>query len=183
MFQTISSCPTETSSAEGSSSKNTLGPSLYGLYGRTAGAQPRNSLLPSSPTMKESGVVWTDITLMRYLKNPRAFAEHAISMNFRGLSEWQGGSDMVHQSCLSPGLAASAHAPSGRSFQAVSRSGEDKRASSPCQDLSLTQPRAEARIFSVSASLDSGLLSTRIARALCSWGLPSSKRFAEGLHG
>ncbi|KFG28486.1 hypothetical protein TGMAS_305455C, partial [Toxoplasma gondii MAS] len=65
----------------------------------------------------------------------------------------------------------------------VSRSGEDERASSPCQDLSLTQPRAEARIFSVSASLDSGLLSTRIARALCSWGLPSSKRFAEGLHG
>ncbi|KFG33287.1 cytochrome C family protein [Toxoplasma gondii GAB2-2007-GAL-DOM2] len=72
-----------------------LGPSLYGLYGRTAGAQPRNSLLPSSPTMKESGVVWTDITLMRYLKNPRAFAEHAISMNFRGLSEWQDRVDLI----------------------------------------------------------------------------------------
>ncbi|KFG30389.1 putative cytochrome C family protein, partial [Toxoplasma gondii FOU] len=75
-----------------------LGPSLYGLYGRTAGAQPRNSLLPSSPTMKESGVVWTDITLMRYLKNPRAFAEHAISMNFRGLSEWQVSCLFMHSS-------------------------------------------------------------------------------------
>nr|CEL68646.1 TPA: Cytochrome C, putative [Neospora caninum Liverpool] len=72
-----------------------LGPSLYGLYGRTAGAQPRNSLLPSSSTMKESGVVWTDLTLMRYLKNPRAFAEHAISMNFRGLSEWQDRVDLI----------------------------------------------------------------------------------------
>ncbi|PHJ26076.1 cytochrome c [Cystoisospora suis] len=72
-----------------------LGPSLYGLYGRTAGRGQRTSLLTSSPTMKESGVVWTDLTLMRYLRNPRAFTEHANYMNFRGLSSWQDRVDLI----------------------------------------------------------------------------------------
>lgn len=72
-----------------------LGPNLYGVYGRTAGTGPRTSLIDSSQAIKESGIVWTDITLMRYLKNPRQFTQHPLSMNFRGLDNWQDRIDLI----------------------------------------------------------------------------------------
>ncbi|KAL8428288.1 hypothetical protein Efla_001583 [Eimeria flavescens] len=72
-----------------------LGPSLYGVYGRTAGTGPRTSLIDSSQALKESGIVWTDITLMRYLKNPRQFTQHPMSMNFRGMDNWQDRIDLI----------------------------------------------------------------------------------------
>ncbi|KAL8274488.1 hypothetical protein Esti_001648 [Eimeria stiedai] len=72
-----------------------LGPNLYGVYGRTAGTGPRTSLIDSSQAIKDSGIVWTDITLMRYLKNPRHFAQHPMSMNFRGMDNWQDRIDLI----------------------------------------------------------------------------------------
>ncbi|CDJ38262.1 cytochrome c, putative, partial [Eimeria tenella] len=72
-----------------------MGPSLYGVYGRTAGSGPRTSLMDSSQAIKDSGIVWTDITLMRYLKNPRQFTQHPLSMNFRGLDNWQDRVDLI----------------------------------------------------------------------------------------
>ncbi|CDI80637.1 cytochrome c, putative [Eimeria acervulina] len=72
-----------------------LGPNLYGVYGRTAGSGPRTSLIDSSQAIKDSGIVWTDITLMRYLKNPRQFTQHPLSMNFRGLDNWQDRVDLI----------------------------------------------------------------------------------------
>lgn len=72
-----------------------LGPNLYGVYGRTAGTGPRTSLIDSSQAIKESGIVWTDITLMRYLKNPRQFTQHPMSMNFRGMDSWQDRVDLI----------------------------------------------------------------------------------------
>ncbi|KAL8445619.1 hypothetical protein Emed_005489 [Eimeria media] len=72
-----------------------LGPNLYGVYGRTAGTGPRTSLIDSSQAIKDSGIVWTDITLMRYLKNPRQFTQHPMSMNFRGMDNWQDRIDLI----------------------------------------------------------------------------------------
>ncbi|OEH74994.1 putative cytochrome c [Cyclospora cayetanensis] len=77
-----------------------LGPTLYGVYGRTAGSGPRTSLIDSSQAIKDSGIVWTDITLMRYLKNPRQFTQHPMSMNFRGLDNWQESSYRTALSCV-----------------------------------------------------------------------------------
>ena len=44
--------------------RNTVGPKLHGLFGRTAGAVPDYRY---SDAMKRSGVVWTDESLDRYL--------------------------------------------------------------------------------------------------------------------
>jgi cytochrome c len=50
--------------------RNGVGPNLHGLFGRKAGSVPGFAY---SPAMKNSGIVWNDETLARYLRDPRAF--------------------------------------------------------------------------------------------------------------
>jgi cytochrome c len=49
---------------------STVGPNLHGLFGRNAGTFDDYSY---SEAMKQSGIVWTDETLAKYLQNPREF--------------------------------------------------------------------------------------------------------------
>jgi len=48
--------------------KNMVGPSLHGLFGRKAGASDNFTY---SEAMKDSGIVWTDDTLTKYLHDPK----------------------------------------------------------------------------------------------------------------
>ena len=50
--------------------RNVVGPNLHGLFGRKAGSLPNFAY---SPAMKESGVVWDDDTLTKYLRDPKEF--------------------------------------------------------------------------------------------------------------
>ena len=51
------------------SGKNSIGPSLFGVYGRTAGTAPGYSY---SSALKASGVVWTGDNLTAWLAKPTA---------------------------------------------------------------------------------------------------------------
>jgi cytochrome c len=48
--------------------RNTIGPSLYGVFGRKAGTVPKFSYTEAN---RDSGIVWTDETLFAYLKAPQ----------------------------------------------------------------------------------------------------------------
>ena len=50
--------------------RNVVGPNLHGIFGRKAGSLPNFAF---SPAMKESGVVWDDDTLTKYLRDPKQF--------------------------------------------------------------------------------------------------------------
>ena len=59
-----------------------LGPNLHGLFGRKAGSLPGFNY---SAAMKESGVVWDDGTLAKYLRDPKHFIP-GNHMAFPGLT-------------------------------------------------------------------------------------------------
>ncbi|ANQ05715.1 Cytochrome c [Plasmodium coatneyi] len=72
------------------------GPSLFNVYNRTAGMSKGNSPFQVSPDMHASGIIWNDLNLMKYMKNPKDFVEANIGMNFKGISNFQDRVDIVH---------------------------------------------------------------------------------------
>lgn len=50
--------------------RSVVGPNLHGIFGRKAGSLPNFAY---SPAMKQSGVVWDDDTLTKYLHDPKQF--------------------------------------------------------------------------------------------------------------
>src|SRR5438105_15123525 len=50
--------------------RNVVGPNLHGIFGRKAGSVEN---FEYSPALKESGVVWDDDALTKYLRDPKAF--------------------------------------------------------------------------------------------------------------
>ncbi|CDU20473.1 hypothetical protein YYC_01262 [Plasmodium yoelii 17X] len=72
------------------------GPSLFNVYNRTAGMSKGNSPFQVSPDMETSGIIWNDVNLMRYMKNPKQFVEANIGMNFKGIANFQDRVDIVH---------------------------------------------------------------------------------------
>ena len=50
--------------------RNVVGPNLHGIFGRKAGSV---EAFAYSPALKESGVVWDDDTLTKYLRDPKEF--------------------------------------------------------------------------------------------------------------
>ena len=50
--------------------RNVVGPNLHGIFGRKAGSLPNFAY---SPAMKESGVVWDDDAMAKYLRDPKQF--------------------------------------------------------------------------------------------------------------
>jgi cytochrome c len=71
--------------------QNRVGPSLHGVIGRTAGTVPG---FKYSDANKNSGEVWTEEELVRYLENPRAVIPGTI-MAFAGLRNPQDRADVV----------------------------------------------------------------------------------------
>lgn len=60
-----------------------VGPNLHGLYGRPAGTLPGFAY---SPAMKNSGVVWNDDTLGKFLRDPAGFMP-GNRMGFPGIQD------------------------------------------------------------------------------------------------
>jgi len=71
--------------------KNRIGPSLFGVIGRTAGTVEGFSY---SKANKESGVVWTPEILFVYLESPKAFVPGA-KITFVGLPKPQDRVDVI----------------------------------------------------------------------------------------
>lgn len=64
--------------------KNMIGPSLHGLFGRTAGTAPDYSYSDAMKKAGKDGLVWNESTLFKYLKNPQALVP-GDKMPFAGL--------------------------------------------------------------------------------------------------
>lgn len=71
--------------------ENKVGPSLYSKIGKTAGQVPGYSY---SDANKNSGIVWTEEELFKYLKNPRATIP-GTKMAFAGIPDPQKRADVV----------------------------------------------------------------------------------------
>jgi cytochrome c len=66
----------------GEGAKNAVGPELNGVVGRKAGTASGYNY---STANKDSGIVWTEANLDKYLKNPRAMVP-GTKMIFPGIS-------------------------------------------------------------------------------------------------
>jgi cytochrome c len=71
--------------------ENRVGPSLYSKIGKTAGQVPGYSY---SEANKNSGIVWTEEELFKYLKNPQATIP-GTKMAFAGIPDPQKRADVI----------------------------------------------------------------------------------------
>jgi len=71
--------------------KNKIGPSLAGLIGRKAGTAEGYNY---SDAMKNSGLVWNEDTLFKYLENPRGVVP-GTKMVFPGVKDAQDRADVI----------------------------------------------------------------------------------------
>jgi len=60
-----------------------VGPTLHGVFGRKAGTAPG---FPFSDAMKNSGIVWDDETLAKFLRDPKT-ALPGNRMSFPGIAD------------------------------------------------------------------------------------------------
>jgi len=81
---------------------NRVGPSLYGLIGRTAGTVEGYRY---SKANAESGIVWTPEVMFEYLENPRKFIP-GTKMAFPGLPNPQDRVDVISYIANNGGMAA-----------------------------------------------------------------------------
>ena len=89
--------------------KNILGPSLAGIVGRKAGAEPSYSY---SAAMKQENIVWDANTLDRYLADPQKMVP-GNKMPFPGLKTEQDRADVIAYLAAPPsGMQPAAAAPS-----------------------------------------------------------------------
>jgi cytochrome c len=61
---------------------NKVGPNIHGIYGRKAGSVAG---FPYSSVMKNSGIVWDDDTLAKFLRDPRGLLP-GNRMSFPGIA-------------------------------------------------------------------------------------------------
>ncbi len=66
--------------------KNMVGPSLHGLFGRTAGTADKYNYSKPMKAAGAGGLVWTDKTIAEYLKSPKDFVK-GNKMTFIGLKK------------------------------------------------------------------------------------------------
>ncbi len=71
--------------------QNGIGPSLHGLFGRKAGTLPDFAY---SPSMKRSGITWSEAELRSYLPDPQAKVP-GTKMAFVGISDPQKIEDLI----------------------------------------------------------------------------------------
>ena len=70
------------------SDTNKVGPSLNGLFGRTAGTHPGFAYSSGMKAAGEGGLVWDEATLRDYLHNPKAKVK-GTKMAFAGVKDDQ----------------------------------------------------------------------------------------------
>ena len=71
--------------------QNRIGPSLYGVVGRTSGSVPGFSY---SAANKNSHIVWTEPVLYQYLISPQAYVP-GTKMTYPGLKDAQKRADVI----------------------------------------------------------------------------------------
>lgn len=71
--------------------KNLVGPSLFGIIGRSAGTVPN---FRYSPANKASGITWDEARLDPYLTSPKEVVPGTI-MTFAGLKDAQQRADLI----------------------------------------------------------------------------------------
>jgi cytochrome c len=71
--------------------KNKIGPHLVGIIGRPAGSVEGFSY---SEAMKDSGIVWDEATLDKFLADPKAVVPHT-KMAFAGLKKDEDRTDVI----------------------------------------------------------------------------------------
>jgi cytochrome c len=64
--------------------QNKIGPSLHGLFGRTAGTHPNFKYSPAMMDAGKNGLVWDEAKLTVYLHDPKAMVK-GTKMAFPGL--------------------------------------------------------------------------------------------------
>jgi cytochrome c len=64
--------------------QNKIGPSLHGLFGRTAGTHPDFKYSPAMTDAGKNGLVWDEAKLTVYLHDPKAMVK-GTKMAFPGL--------------------------------------------------------------------------------------------------
>ena len=74
----------------GETAKNSVGPSMNGVIGRTAGSSPGYSY---SAANKSSGLTWDEATFRDYIKDPRAKIP-GTKMIYAGLKDEQKTNDL-----------------------------------------------------------------------------------------
>ena len=75
----------------GENAKNSVGPVLNGLFGRSAGSVPGYAY---SPANKNSGITWDEATFRDYIKDPRARIP-GTKMAYPGLKDEKKVSDLI----------------------------------------------------------------------------------------
>jgi cytochrome c len=65
---------------------NKIGPSLNGVFGRTAGTHPNFSYSPAMQAAGKGGLVWNETVLRDYLHDPKAKVK-GTKMTFVGLKD------------------------------------------------------------------------------------------------
>lgn len=81
---------------------NMTGPNLYGVFGRTAGTQPKYNY---SAPVKAAGFVWDAERLDQWLQNPRTFLP-GNKMTFPGLPDAADRRDVIAYLKVETGYAA-----------------------------------------------------------------------------
>lgn len=66
--------------------KHRIGPSLAGMFGRTAGTVPKYKYSKAMKKAGAAGLVWDEKTLAAYLKKPRAYVK-GTKMTFAGIKK------------------------------------------------------------------------------------------------
>ena len=66
--------------------KNRIGPSLHGIFGRTAGTTQKYKFSKAMKKAGAGGLVWSEDTLAKYLLKPRAFIK-GTKMAFAGIKK------------------------------------------------------------------------------------------------
>ena len=74
-----------------SGGRNTVGPNLHGMFGRKAGTSDGFAY---SEAMKNSGIVWDDSTLTKYLRDPKEVVPGG-KMAFPGIKDDQQLADLL----------------------------------------------------------------------------------------
>ena len=137
--------------------RNMTGPSLRGVVNRKAGSLA--SFTRYSDTMKQSGVVWNDQSLDRYLENPAQFMP-GNHMTFSGIADGKTRADIIAflKQSGEAGSTKSAQSPMGEGMPGMGRGAP-----------TLKNVEASARVKAISYCRDTITVTTEDGKSRDFW--------------